>query len=70
MRKTSLLSFVFAVCAALPAQTTWIVDAGPVWGLIAMAPLVPVLNRLYPAPAHRWRAPASHPKGDPTCVPS
>ena len=53
-------------------QVNWIVDAGPIFGLVAMAPLVPVLNRLFPAPAARWRqaSPAIPPKGDPTCVPS
>lgn len=44
-------------------QTSWIVDAGPMFGLIACAPLVPVLNRFFPAPAARWRAPSpSHVK--------
>lgn len=53
-------------------QTTWIVTAGPIFGLVAMAPLVPILNRFFPAPAMRWRpAPAQpKPQGDPTCAPS
>ena len=53
-------------------QTSWIVTAGPIFGLVAMAPLVPLLNRLFPAPAHCWRAPnpSNPPKGDRTCVPS
>ena len=53
-------------------QVNWIVDAGPIFGLVAMAPLVPVLNRFFPAPAARWRraTPAIPPKGEPTCVPS
>lgn len=53
-------------------QVNWIVDAGPIFGLVAMAPLVPVLNRIFPAPAARWRreTPTNIPKGDPTCVPS
>lgn len=36
-------------------QTAWIVDAGPIFGLVAMAPLVPVLNRYFPAPVMLWR---------------
>lgn len=53
-------------------QTTWVVTAGPIFGLVAMAPLVPLLNRFFPAPAHRWRraAPITTPKGDPECLPS
>lgn len=50
-------------------QVSWIVDAGPMFGLIACAPLVPLLNRFFPAPAVRWRTP-SPVKGDRTCVPS
>ena len=42
-------------------QTSSIVDAGPMYGLIAMAPLVPVLNRLFPAPSAKWRKPSSPP---------
>jgi Na+-transporting NADH:ubiquinone oxidoreductase subunit NqrB len=49
-------------------QHTWVVDAGPIFGLLAMAPLVPVLNHFFPAPAARWRP--SLAKGDPKCVPS
>lgn len=67
------LLWVAAVAATgFALQTTWVVTVGPIYGLVAMAPLVPVLNRLFPAPAHRWRAsaPITTPKGDPTCVPS
>ena len=67
------LFWVGAVAAVgFALQTTWIVTAGPIFGLVAMAPLVPVLNRLFPAPAMRWRpAPEqSNQKGDPTCAPS
>ncbi len=36
-------------------QVNWIVDAGPIFGLVAMAPLVPLLNRIFPAQAMAWR---------------
>ncbi len=49
-------------------QHSWVVDAGPIFGLLAMAPLVPVLNHFFPAPAARWRAPLA--KGDLKCMPS
>lgn len=49
-------------------QTSWIVTSGPIWGLVAMAPLVPLLNALFPAPAMRWRP--TSPKGAKSCVPS
>lgn len=49
-------------------QTAWIVDAGPIFGLVAMAPLTPLLNRFFPAPLHRWRPDPA--KGDLSCVPS
>lgn len=42
-------------------QVNWIVAAGPMFGLIACAPLVPLLNRFFPAPAARWRAPSPSP---------
>ena len=68
-----LARLVWTVAVAITGftlQTTWIVDAGPIFGLLAMAPLVPLLNRLYPAPAHRWRPSRSLAQGDPKCVPS
>lgn len=49
-------------------QTLWIVDAGPLFGLVACAPLVPVLNRLLPAKALTWRPLPK--QGDPKCMPS
>lgn len=67
------LGWVAAVAiTGFALQTSWVVAAGPIFGLVAMAPLVPLLNRLFPAPAHLWRAsrPRIAPKGDPTCVPS
>ena len=66
------LGWVAAVAATgFTLQTTWVVDAGPIFGLVAMAPLVPVLNRLFPAPAARWRKTSvTPPKGDPQCAAS
>ena len=58
-------------------QTSWIVTSGPIWGLVAMAPLVPVLNALFPAPVKQWRRAAAKdtsenvpPKGVHSCVSS
>lgn len=42
-------------CAGFALQHEWIVNAGPIYGLLVMAPLVPLLNRLFPAPQHQWR---------------
>ncbi|MEO1493500.1 MAG: RnfABCDGE type electron transport complex subunit D [Pseudomonadota bacterium] len=36
-------------------QMSWIVTAGPLFGLVAVCWLVPILNRWFPAPRHRWR---------------
>ena len=45
-------------------QHAWIVTAGPLWGLVLMAPLVPVLDRLFPAPRKTWADPTlPKPKG-------
>ncbi len=35
-------------------QHSWIVTAGPLWGLVLMAPLVPLLDRVFPAPRKTW----------------
>ncbi|MEM6663870.1 MAG: RnfABCDGE type electron transport complex subunit D [Pseudomonadota bacterium] len=68
------ITWVCVVAAiAFALQTSWIVTAGPLYGLVLAAPLVPLLNALFPAPVARWRpsSPASsQPKGAPTCVPS
>lgn len=45
-----------AAITGFALQTTWIVDAGPLFGLVAVSWLVPLLNRLFPARQHRWRA--------------
>ena len=42
-------------------QTSWIVTAGPIWGLALTAPLVPVLDRILPAPRKRWVEPPPDP---------
>jgi len=55
---------IFTAALGFALQTAWIVDAGPIWGLALSAPLVPVLDRLFPAPPKRWVEPASlQPKG-------
>jgi len=51
-------------------QVNWIVDAGPLFGLVLMAPLVPVLNRLFPSRALTWRLFRNSKQGDTECVPS
>jgi len=39
-------------------QTAWIVTtAAPIWGLVLSAPLVPILERLFPAPRKAWAPP-------------
>jgi hypothetical protein len=45
-------------------QSAWIVTAGPIWGLALSAPLVPLLDRLFPAPRKHWvDLPISKPEG-------
>jgi len=44
-------------------QHGWIVTAGPLWGLVLMAPLVPVLDRAFPAPRKNWTEPLAQLKG-------
>jgi Na+-transporting NADH:ubiquinone oxidoreductase subunit NqrB len=47
-------------------QHSWIVTAGPLWGLVLMAPLVPILDRYLPAHRFRWIGPPNpEPKGAP-----
>lgn len=42
-------------------QHAWIVDAGPLWGLVLAAPLVPLFDRLLPHPSAAWRPTAPRP---------
>ena len=45
-------------------ERSWIVDSGPIWGLALSAPLVLLLDRLFPAPRKLWvEPPASEAKG-------
>jgi len=53
-----------AVCVVATAglgfwmQTAWIVTtAAPIWGLVLSAPLVPILDHLFPAPRRAWAPP-------------
>lgn len=51
-------------CLGFTLQHTWIVTAGPLWGLVLLAPLVPLLDRLFPAPRKTWTGPSlPQPKG-------
>lgn len=45
-------------------QHSWIVTAGPLWGLVLLAPLVPLLDWLFPAPRKTWTDPV-HPSSIP-----
>jgi Na+-transporting NADH:ubiquinone oxidoreductase subunit NqrB len=62
-------AWVAAVAAlGFALQHAWVVTAGPLWGLVLMAPLVPVLDRLFPAPRKTWAdtslpGPLPEPKG-------
>lgn len=47
---------IAAACIGFALQFEWVVTAGPIFGLVAAAPLVPVLNRLFPADRARWTA--------------
>ena len=47
---------ILAALAGFALQMSWIVTAGPIWGLLAVCWLVPILNRLLPAPRARWHA--------------
>jgi len=57
---------VLTACIGFWLQVNWIVTAGPLWGLVLSAPLVPLLDRLFPAPRKLWVEPAiPDPKGVP-----
>ena len=55
---------VLTACIGFALQAAWVVNAGPIWGLVLSAPLVPLLDRLFPAPRKEWVAtPLPEPKG-------
>ena len=62
-------AWVVAVAAlGFALQHAWVVTAGPLWGLVLMAPLVPVLDRFFPASRKTWGdpvlpGPVPEPKG-------
>lgn len=59
--------------AALYVQIGLFAPNGPLWGLIACAPLVPLLDRLFPAARYSWSGPSASPSlsrfPNPVCVP-
>ncbi len=48
---------VIAAVVAFALQFEWVVAAGPIFGLVCVAPLVPLFNRLFKAPRAQWRRP-------------
>lgn len=53
-----------AAALGFTLQHAWIVTAGPLWGLVLLAPLVPILDRILPAPRKTWgTASLPQPKG-------
>lgn len=54
---------VATACLGFALQSAWIVTAGPIWGLALAAPLVPLLDRIFPAPRKQWVEPMQDPKG-------
>jgi Na+-transporting NADH:ubiquinone oxidoreductase subunit NqrB len=55
---------IAAAAIGFALQHAWIVTAGPLWGLVLAAPLVPLLDRLFPAPRKHWVGlPLPQPKG-------
>ena len=60
-------AWVLAVAAlGFGLQHSWVVTAGPLWGLVLMAPAVPLLDRIFPAPRKIWvGAPSTKLKGVP-----
>jgi Na+-transporting NADH:ubiquinone oxidoreductase subunit NqrB len=56
--RTARTAWVIAVATlGFGLQHAWVVTAGPLWGLVLMAPLVPVLDVLFPAPRKMWVPP-------------
>ncbi|ULA63648.1 MAG: conserved membrane protein of unknown function [Nitrospira sp.] len=45
--------------AALAVQFVLFRPNGPLWGLIACAPFVPLLDRLFPGPRYNWSKPST-----------
>lgn len=57
--RTGRIFFAFLVAlAALSVQFMLFRPNGPLWGLIACAPLVPLLDRLFPGSRYDWSAPS------------
>ena len=57
--RTGRIIFALIVAlAALSVQFVWFRPNGPLWGLIACAPLVPLLDRLLPGVQYKWSTPS------------
>lgn len=54
-RVMRLLYAVLVAGLAFVWQFVWFRPAGPLWALFWLTPLVPLLDRLRPAPRHSWR---------------
>ena len=54
--------------AALYVQCGLFVPIGPLWGLIACAPLVPLIDRLFPDVRYRWSRPTVERKSVPVQI--
>jgi len=66
-RRARALWVCLAAAAGFALQHLWIVDAGPVFGLLAVCWLTPLLDRLTAAPAPDWRRLATATTGDRPC---
>ena len=62
-RRARALWIVAVAILGFTLQHSWIVTAGPLWGLVLMAPLVPLLDRLCPAPRKTWINSTLHRQG-------
>ena len=71
-RAGRILFGLLVACTAGLIQFVGYRPNGPLWALVACAPLVPLLDRVLPGPRHAWsgRTPPATPKGVPDEGPS